>query len=70
MANYDRLQLTESETRELAFCKRNLPFRDWFAVKAINNEARFFDTKRKALNYARKHFNPEFEAVRMYHAEA
>lgn len=66
MANYDRLALTEPEMRELGLFQRIFPFRQWFVVKALNNEARFFDSRRKALNYARKHFNPEFETVRMY----
>lgn len=69
MANYDRLALLESEAKELQFCKRNLPFRDWYAVKVINDAARFFDSKRKALNFARKHYSPELESVRVYHAE-
>lgn len=68
MAKYDRLALLESEVTELSNYKRWMPFRDWYAVKAMHTEARFFDTKRKALNYARKHFSPDYEQVRMYHA--
>ena len=55
MANYNRLALLDSETAELAALKRAAPFRQWFAVKAENNEARFFDSKRKALGFARQH---------------
>jgi Holliday junction resolvase len=55
MANYDRLELLESEKQELIRWKAILPFRAWFAVKAEHNEARFFDSLRKAKNFAKKH---------------
>lgn len=69
MANYDRLELLETERAELERCKRMLPFREWFAVKAINQECRYFDTKRRMMAYVRKHFSREFENVRVYQAQ-
>ena len=52
---YDRMQLLVSEREELLMLKRSCPFRQWFAVKALNNEAHFFDSKRKANTFAAKH---------------
>jgi hypothetical protein len=55
MANYDRLQLLEKDRQELARFKQYAPFRAWFAVKAEMQEARFFDSERKAKAFAKKH---------------
>lgn len=55
MAEYDRLALLASEEQELRSLKTYAPFRDWHAVKALVHEARFFDTKRKAMAFAKKH---------------
>lgn len=69
MVDYDRLALTEAEQREIALLKRTCPFRDWYVVKVIHQEACNFDSKRKAMNYARKHYSADYEQVRIYHAE-
>ena len=55
MAEYNRLQISEQDIAELRRCKSYFPFREWFAVKAEMQECRFFDSKRKALNFAKKH---------------
>jgi hypothetical protein len=55
MANYNRLALLKSEETEMQNLRAHFPFRKWFAVKAENNQARFFDSQRKANNFARAH---------------
>lgn len=52
--NYDRLQLLDSERAELLLLKRCAPYRQWFAVKPLVGEARFFNSKRAATAYAKK----------------
>ena len=55
MVNYDRLAILPQEEAQLQLCKRTAPFRQWYAVKAVNIETRYFDSRRKALTFARKH---------------
>lgn len=52
---FPRTDLLESEKQELITWKHRLPFRDWYGVKPALAEFRCFDSKRKAMNYAKKH---------------
>lgn len=49
------LTLTNDEQQEFKRRKACFPFRDWHAVKVKSQDAEYFDTKRKAMNYAKKH---------------
>lgn len=47
------LEFTEADQEAARLLKTSTPFRDWHIVKT-EAEVRYFDSKRKAVNFARK----------------
>jgi len=54
MSDRPEFDLTAKDKEELIYWKVHLPFRDWHGVKLPGKPVEIFDTKRKAMNFARK----------------
>lgn len=55
MDDFNRLQLLPHEEKELKHFREHFPFRTWYGVKCEIAEFQCFDSRRKAVIYAKKH---------------